>query len=137
MRPREVEIAFSAPAHPLAVTWARRLLSNTIEVLGGGHDETDACIVTSELVANAIRHSEGDVRVRFRVSDDNVHIEVRDDGLGEPEVLDPDPSCEVGRGLLIVSNLAESWGWEPVDGGKAVWADLALDHARRGAGVSI
>jgi hypothetical protein len=41
-----------------------------------------------------------------------------------PVVRSPGPDAEGGRGLLIVSALARSWGTEPLSAGKCVWFEL-------------
>jgi hypothetical protein len=35
--------------------------------------------------------------------------------------------ADQGRGLLLVEQLAAGWGTTPVDDGKRVWAELAVD----------
>jgi len=40
-----------------------------------------------------------------------------------PRIAEPDALN--GRGLVIVEALSTRWGWEPHDGGKIVWAELA------------
>ncbi|HEY0932403.1 MAG TPA: ATP-binding protein [Trebonia sp.] len=46
--------------------------------------------------------------------------------LGAPVARHPEADEESGRGLEIIENLAEDWGWETVPGwnGKKVWAVL-------------
>ena len=48
--------------------------------------------------------------------------------FGAPVARHPDPDEESGRGLEIIENLAEDWGWETVPGwsGKKVWAILKV-----------
>ena len=58
-----------------------------------------------------------------------MRVEVTDAGDGQPSVKWPDPLQPKGRGLQIVSSLADEWGVQPsVDGGpgKTVWFTLEL-----------
>ncbi len=32
---------------------------------------------------------------------------------------------ESGRGMVIIDALSHRWGWEPLAGGKVVWADVS------------
>ncbi|MFP3906571.1 MAG: ATP-binding protein [Acidimicrobiales bacterium] len=86
---------------------------------------TDAQLVVSELVNNAILHAGSSCRVSLALSDQRLTIEVTDDDPSPPEPQPFDPHREGGRGLLIVSTLATRWGIEPVGTGKTVWAELA------------
>jgi hypothetical protein len=49
------------------------------------------------------------------------------DGRAEslPRLRTPDDDDEGGRGLLLVSALARSWGSERLSAGKCVWFELA------------
>jgi anti-sigma regulatory factor (Ser/Thr protein kinase) len=48
---------------------------------------------------------------------------VTSDGPGAVRVVDGG-LAENGRGLLLVDQLADSWGWRPETGGKLVWFRL-------------
>jgi hypothetical protein len=85
-----------------------------------------ASIVTSELVANAVRHAGTPFELTLIRTPRYLHIGVRDED-GRPAVrLDPDSSASTGRGLLIVEQTASSWGSTPAQQGKVVWAALAV-----------
>ncbi|RLV69819.1 ATP-binding region ATPase domain protein [Streptomyces sp. CBMAI 2042] len=60
--------------------------------------------------------------------EDVIRIELHDSGDGEVRMADglPGVEDEGGRGLLLVSALADKWGvaeWNP---GKIVWCDFNL-----------
>jgi DNA-binding NarL/FixJ family response regulator len=86
----------------------------------------DAVVIASELVANAIEHGRTGFDLRLALRDRGVlRIEVSDRGDGSPEPQLPSTESERGRGLLIVSALAASWGIQPSRGdGKVVWAEI-------------
>jgi anti-sigma regulatory factor (Ser/Thr protein kinase) len=90
----------------------------------------DAVAVTSELVSNAIQHVCGDgtetvgvALARIR-NPDAVTVVVTDSSPVGPVMREPSHSSERGRGLLVVDEMSVYWGWNPEDGGKAVYAVL-------------
>lgn len=86
-------------------------------------------LVTSELVANAVRHGAGamltialDVVSRPR----RVRVEVHDGSTVLPEPSTAGPDAESGRGLLLVASMSYGHGAEGTEQGKGVWAELVL-----------
>ena len=81
-----------------------------------------------------LRYDDGKIPLLWiRLLSDRVRlmIEVWDTlpaSLGAPVARHPDADEESGRGLEIIENLAEDWGWETVPGwaGKKVWAVLKV-----------
>src|SRR5579862_2720088 len=94
-----------------------------------GAAASDALVVLSELVTNAIVHGAAPIDVRLRHQDDRIRIEVRDRADGVVAVADPGPDALGGRGLLLVRELAADWGVEGDDDGKTVWAELSAAPA--------
>jgi len=96
----------------------------------------DVVLLTSELVANAIRHSDsgrlpdGTVTVTLSEPADGIfRVEVVDAGspAAEPRArLDADPVSEGGRGLYLVDLLADKWGSHLYDNGRVVWFEVGL-----------
>lgn len=96
------------------------------------HAETGALLV-SELVANAVRHARGP-RIR-------IHVDRPAPGLllfavvdqapdRRPQRCTPGPDDVSGRGLLLLDEFADRWGYDHVGGPaarprtKRVWAEL-------------
>ncbi|MFD5143752.1 ATP-binding protein [Streptomyces sp. NPDC058401] len=94
----------------------------------------DALLLVSEMVANACLHAGGPSSFLLRPTAGGLRIEVTDTSPVAPLVRQPsDPARPGGHGLVIVDRLARTWGSEPVDGGKCVWAELdAPPWARSG-----
>jgi anti-sigma regulatory factor (Ser/Thr protein kinase) len=90
----------------------------------------NAVLLVSELVTNAVLHTLGE-RVLCGVqlvTDARFRLEVHDgDRTGRP-IPDRRPGLddEGGRGLLLVREMADSWGItrSALTGGNAVWASL-------------
>ena len=104
---------------------ARAFLAGRRPVL----DPDATLLVVSELVSNAVVHAGSDMPVQLRIDlgADSVHIEVEDGDPNPPRQRDAGPDDAAGRGLLIVDNLADRWGWDALQAkGKRVWCDMPL-----------
>ncbi|MFD5827722.1 ATP-binding protein [Lentzea sp. NPDC060358] len=87
----------------------------------------DALLVVSELVENAVRHSGSEPALRIELRASGLSLAVRDDNP-EPPVT---RSAAQHRGLDLVGRTSVAWGTMPsYDGGKVVWAVLALGPRR-------
>ncbi len=98
---------------------------------------TDAALVTSELLSNAILHArplpDARIRVAWMLSASTVEVVVSDGGSTTlPRASRPPLSSIGGRGLGIVEHLASSWGVRADERGTTVWAVLP---APRGGGA--
>ncbi|MET9373766.1 ATP-binding protein [Streptomyces sp. NPDC003035] len=82
-------------------------------------------LLTSELVTNALIHTDHGAVVTATVVPDSLRVEVRDfvSGLSEPHAPIADDGTH-GRGLVLVQELADSWGVEDHGVGKVVWFEL-------------
>jgi anti-sigma regulatory factor (Ser/Thr protein kinase) len=111
-----------------SIAVARSFVRNALT--GWGHDAVawEATVIVSELATNAIRHTESPFRVSVerRSADGLVRLGVEDVGTDIPlgrVAADDDVN---GRGMAIVTELAQRWGYETVAGGKRAWADLSV-----------
>lgn len=84
-------------------------------------------VVLSELVTNAVLAGCQALVVAATLFDPGrLRVEVRDDAPGRPELLNAGVEDSHGRGIFIVSQLADAWGVDTVPTGKAVWAEFDL-----------
>nr|WP_181923531.1 ATP-binding protein [Streptomyces inhibens] len=90
---------------------------------GSGELAEVATLLTSELVTNALVHTEGGAVVTARVGD-RLRVEVRDLAPGRPEPRAASTEGTSGRGLMLVRSLADAWGIRSEGFGKCVWFEL-------------
>jgi hypothetical protein len=107
---------------------------------------SDAVLIASELVTNAIDHGDqagAPLELTWSWQASQLICVVTDRAAEPPVVATADTEAESGHGLQIVGALVAAWGWTMLGNGeKAVWAALPLPApkaADRGpvAGVSI
>lgn len=89
-------------------------------------------LLASELVTNAIRHTDRDAMftARFYREDGReprLRIEVEDESDLWPKRRTPGEQASSGRGLMLVEALADAWGVEPRGSGKRMWFELTAD----------
>jgi anti-sigma regulatory factor (Ser/Thr protein kinase) len=105
---------------PPDISSARRAVTAHLRESGVANVD-GAVLVLSELVTNAVIHAGGAERILVACSNGWIHISVHDRAAG-PVHRREDEAAVGGRGLRIVDELAEEWGWRPLPDGKAVWA---------------
>jgi anti-sigma regulatory factor (Ser/Thr protein kinase) len=115
-------------AEPEGVASLRRIMRLHLG-LWGLHDVIDAAqLCVSELVSNVINHvgvgTPGTLAVSMNGT--RVRIEVHDpDPRCLPTLLDPSDTAESGRGLALLSAVADCWGVQPHGEHKVTWCELA------------
>lgn len=83
-----------------------------------------ACLLTSELVANAIVHAGAPVELVVDLDRTRLAIEVIDCSEHDLEPGTPSLLDTHGRGLDLVERLSDAWGVTRVRPGKSVWFAL-------------
>nr|WTB28254.1 ATP-binding protein [Streptomyces sp. NBC_00830]WTB35827.1 ATP-binding protein [Streptomyces sp. NBC_00830] len=118
------------PARPEFVSQARSLAAQQLEDWGHGVVALTAEMIVSELVTNAVRYGGGtDLRLRLTVRSSLV-VEVSDQSRCCPRLRRPCDDDEGGRGMRLVADLAQRWGFHhETTEGKTVWAELKLHTA--------
>lgn len=142
---RPLRDAFHLPARDTSVAAARtRVLDRLREWHVDEESCADAQLLMSELFTNAVRHTDSEkVSCELWVIGVRLRLEVTDEGSGSERIRADcaystpvgDSDGESGRGLLLVSVLADDWGIRPgTPGGQegstghAVWAELECDR---------
>ncbi|MGA5518413.1 SpoIIE family protein phosphatase [Streptomyces pseudogriseolus] len=122
--------AWELPPDPAVVADARRTAQDQLSRWGFDEEQVFTTeLLVSELVTNAIRHASGRVRLRL-IRERTLVCEVLDGGASAPHLRHPRAMDEGGRGLLLVSQLAERWGTRFVPDGKIIWAEQPLTTPR-------
>ncbi|WP_161165014.1 SpoIIE family protein phosphatase [Streptomyces sp. SID5910] len=113
---------------PEAVRHARRFTNRTLRSWGVPASDIDAVLlVVSELVTNALVHTDGKVRLDLTLVGSRLRVAVADASPRTP-VKPTSIGWEAtgGRGILLVEAVSTTWGTLPVGGGKQVWSEITL-----------
>ncbi|PBC85221.1 MULTISPECIES: ATP-binding protein [unclassified Streptomyces] len=129
-----------------SVLRAREFARTALTDWGLDHLADDVLLCVSELATNALLHGVPPGRgYRLCLSLDEsglLRVEVHDSGAGEPRLPVSLPcdggegECESGRGLLLVSALADAWGIGERVPGKIVWCEFRCYGKGYGKGCS-
>ncbi|MFE2976453.1 ATP-binding protein [Streptomyces sp. NPDC059258] len=127
--------SMAIPHGPAGVGQARHRMREQLR--GNGVSDAvvdDAVLILSELLSNACRHGrplgrhtdvgDGDIRAAWRVDTGGLTVEVTDGGgPTRPVPATPSVTARGGRGLNIISALAQEWGVRDDSSGEVtVWA---------------
>ncbi|MER5379366.1 ATP-binding protein [Streptomyces sp. NBC_00647] len=111
-----------------AVAEARKALRELLRQWGKPEGSATAELLTSELVTNALIHTDDDAVLTATVGPRGLRVEVRDFVARRPRLCVPNADDGThGRGLVLVQSLADAWGVRAHGVGKAVWFELNGD----------
>lgn len=113
------------PCDPTSVPAARRFVRSALREFGGAAQAEVAVLLTSELATNAILHAHSQFELRVRAEGASVRVEATDASPAPPVVRSTSAETPGGNGMVLVSRLAEAWGYQPTNGGKVVWFELS------------
>lgn len=126
-----LQVQLEIGADPTEVGRARRWARSRLAGCGLGTDEPLAetlLLLVSELVTNAVVHTGAPAVLRMRVpgrqASGAVRVEVTDLSSRPPRQRQADGEDTNGRGLELVSGLADRWGWQREGAGKRIWCEL-------------
>ncbi|MCH5670277.1 ATP-binding protein [Streptomyces gilvus] len=108
-----------------AVPEARRALRELLRQWGRPSRSDVAELLTSELVTNALVHTDHDAVLTAVVGPRGLRVEVRDFVARRPRPCPANTGDGThGRGLVLVQSLADAWGVRAHGVGKSVWFEL-------------
>lgn len=116
-------------AHAASVPAARDFVrAHAHDLPVGVREMLELCV--SELATNCVIHARTSFTLRYLMQQECVRIEVSDAGAGTPSVQHPSHTERHGRGLQIVSTLADAWGsfGARAAPGKTVWFEFRLSR---------
>jgi anti-sigma regulatory factor (Ser/Thr protein kinase) len=109
---------------------ARGLIRRPLRQWGLAELIPAAELVVSELVTNAVRYAQSKISLRL-VLEGGLFCEVLDDSAAPPRLREAGQDDERGRGLQVVSQVAQRWGTRRTGTGKVVWCELTLPPAHQ------
>jgi anti-sigma regulatory factor (Ser/Thr protein kinase) len=92
----------------------------------GSIDIDHALAVTSELVANSVVHAATELQVVLERWQYMVKVVVEDFNDQIPAMKSLDVSVDSGRGMHIVDEYSDVWGFELTENGKRIWAGFTI-----------
>ena len=113
--------SWTMPALTDSVNLARVNVSQNLE-LEEKIDLHHVVAVLSELVANSIIHATTELQVSLERWQYMIKIVVADANDQPPVMRSLDVAVDCGRGLHIVDQYSDLWGYEITDQGKRIWA---------------
>ncbi|MFF7187512.1 SpoIIE family protein phosphatase [Streptomyces sp. NPDC008222] len=117
--------SWDLPTEPAVVSTARHLAARQLSEWGLEHLVPTTELIISELVTNAIRHGAGPIRLRL-IQHQVLTCEVFDSEQCYPRLRHARIVDENGRGLFLIAQLSNRWGFRSATGGKLVWVDQDL-----------
>jgi len=121
-------LRLSLATGPAAAAEARSHVRAAIDAWGVPVDPYVAALLTSELVANAIRYEAGEtVKLFVTCSCGHLRVYVHDTSRSWPVQIEAPVDAEAGRGLMLGASLSTDWGDYRTPAGKAVYFTLALE----------
>ncbi|MFD8765800.1 SpoIIE family protein phosphatase [Streptomyces mirabilis] len=116
---------WDVPLDPAAVAGMRETVSQKLDEWGLSELGFSTELVLSELITNAMRYGSEPIHVRL-IRDRTLICEVSDSSSTSPHLRYAATMDEGGRGLFLVSQMAERWGTRYTPQGKVIWAEQAL-----------
>ena len=89
-------------------------------------DLEHALAVTSEMVANSVVHAATELQVILERWQYMVKVVVEDSNNQLPVMRSLDVALDSGRGMHIIDEFADLWGYELTDNGKRIWAGFNI-----------
>jgi serine phosphatase RsbU (regulator of sigma subunit)/anti-sigma regulatory factor (Ser/Thr protein kinase) len=123
--PADHIVSWTLPSELTSASRARSVIRRPLRRWGLTDLLPTAELLVSELVTNAVRYAQGKIGLRL-VLEKALVCEVLDDSAALPRLRHPDDSDERGRGLQVVSQLAQRWGARRAAAGKVVWCELPV-----------
>lgn len=123
------------PAEPVSIAVVRAAISHALREHSWGDDAIGRVVLaTSEAVANAVEHGSQDgelVEIVFQVGEEEAKVRVLDCGGPSPwsppeTYVEPASTAIRGRGLSIISALAQNVEFRPAGSG----TEIRLDFSR-------
>jgi serine phosphatase RsbU (regulator of sigma subunit) len=127
--PADRHVTWKLPAELTSARRARVLIRRPLRQWGLEDLIPTTELLVSELVTNAVRYAQGKIGLRL-ILEGGLVCEVLDNSAALPRVRHPGEEDERGRGLQVVSQMAQRWGARRTLSGKVVWCEQPLPHEK-------
>ncbi|WP_329296212.1 SpoIIE family protein phosphatase [Streptomyces sp. NBC_01455] len=104
---------------------ARALADRQLDEWGLGDLRFTTELIVSELVTNAIRYGSTPIRLRL-IRHKVLTCEVVDGSSTSPRLRHAKTTDEGGRGLFLVAQASQRWGYRYTSSGKSIWVEQDL-----------
>ncbi|MFI5800855.1 ATP-binding protein [Streptomyces sp. NPDC051677] len=125
--PERPKYGFTVAAAVDAIPTARRqviALAQDLGLLLSNQMLESVELLASEVIANAVLHTDAPCDVAVTRTEDRLRVEVTDIDPSLPSPVEAGSDDESGRGLLLVNALADAWGTRPEPMGKTTWFEI-------------
>ena len=118
--------SWTMPAMADSVLLARQQVTDFLSH-EGSIDIDQALAVTSELVANSVVHAATELQIVLERWQYMVKVVVEDFNDQIPVMKSLDVAVDSGRGMHIVEEYSDLWGFELTESGKRIWAGFNVE----------
>ncbi|WP_269855796.1 ATP-binding protein [Streptomyces sp. RPT161] len=109
-------------AEPHVLAAVRRFVGARLREWGLEDLRPAAAMCVTELLSNVHKHTANpECALELRRIAQGIRVSVRDTEPSPPVMREPDHMSERGRGLFLLSETANAWGFEVKGAGKEVW----------------
>ena len=114
-----------ASAEPQGIAQVRHEVRKTLDDWQVGAVADAAELVVSEMLTNALRYGHTEIlALELSLDDPWLCLSVVDANPTPPYLCRPDEQAEGGRGVLLMAELADAWGFRATGVGKSVFAEF-------------
>lgn len=113
-------------ADPRAARAARDFIAGFVDAPDQVELRDTCVLLVSEVVTNALRHTDGRIVLELWRFPDRLRVEVSDETSRGLVQTGGGPLDESGRGVPLMDALSDRWGTAPHGEGKVVWFELDL-----------
>ncbi|MGY5012219.1 SpoIIE family protein phosphatase [Streptomyces sp. 900105755] len=121
----DAHVTWPIVAQEQMVGLARELTTRQLARWGLAEESFTTELIVSELVTNALRYGGAPISLRL-IRDRSLICEVSDGSSTSPHVRHARDTDEGGRGLYLITQLAQNWGTRYNARGKTIWAEQSL-----------
>ncbi|MET8679821.1 SpoIIE family protein phosphatase [Streptomyces sp. NPDC004647] len=115
-------------AEPERVSGVRQQLRELLHDWADAEQVDSAALMVSEMVTNVLLHTDGDALMVAEIvgerGERRLRVDVADGSDALPHRRHPGEMASSGRGLVLMQELAHSWGVDPRGEGKCIWFEL-------------